>query len=116
MTATRWIATGFTILVRDGTFGMETAQTCRESTCTRGAIADLEQFGSYTLSSREIVDALAASGKRASGGDPFVGAVTGTRTGRTAAHIDLKRGAASPENTSPKPAPRKPSDGPGGKY
>jgi len=47
-----------TILVRDGTFGMETATTSQDSACTRGAIADLEQFGSYTLSSREIVDAL----------------------------------------------------------
>ncbi len=47
-----------TILVRDGTFGMETATTCQDSACTRGAIADLEQFGSYTLSSRAIVNAL----------------------------------------------------------
>lgn len=51
-----------TILVRDGTMGMETAQTYKDSTCTRGAIADLEQFGSYTLSSREIIDALTPGG------------------------------------------------------
>ena len=59
-----------TILVRDGTMGMETADTCKDSTCTRGTIASLEQFGSYTLSSREIIDALAASGQTAAAGDP----------------------------------------------
>lgn len=47
-----------TILVRDGTTGMETAETCGDMACTRGAIADLEQFGSYTLTSRELIDAL----------------------------------------------------------
>jgi nicotinamidase-related amidase len=66
-----------TILVRDGTFGMETAQTSKDSSCTRGAIADLEQFGSYTLSSHEIIGALAASGKRASTGDAL-GDLAGT--------------------------------------
>ncbi len=59
-----------TILVRDGTMGMETADTCKDSTCTRGTIASLEQFGSYTLSSREIIEALAACGESASASDP----------------------------------------------
>ena len=52
-----------TILVRDGTTGMETAQTHADLACTRGAIADLEQFGSYTLSSRDLIDALSAKPK-----------------------------------------------------
>lgn len=52
-----------TILVRDGTTGMETAETHAGLTCTRGAIADLEQFGSYTLSSRELSDALSTKTK-----------------------------------------------------
>jgi nicotinamidase-related amidase len=47
-----------TILVRDGTTGMETAETCAGLDCTRGAIVDLEQFGSYSLASREIIAAL----------------------------------------------------------
>lgn len=59
-----------TILVRDGTMGMEMAETCNDSTCTRGTIASLEQFGSYTLSSREIIDALSASGLSGSAADP----------------------------------------------
>ena len=59
-----------TILVRDGTMGMETADTCKDSTCTRGTIASLEQFGSYTLSSREIIEALASCGDSATTGDP----------------------------------------------
>jgi nicotinamidase-related amidase len=50
-----------TILVRDGTTGMETAHTHQDLTCTRGAIADLEQFGSYTLSAGEIIEALGHS-------------------------------------------------------
>ena len=50
-----------TILVRDGTMDMETVETYKDSTCTRGAIADLEQFGSYTLTSREIIEALAGT-------------------------------------------------------
>jgi nicotinamidase-related amidase len=50
-----------TILVRDGTTGMETAHTHQDLACTRGAIADLEQFGSYTLSAHEIIEALGNS-------------------------------------------------------
>jgi hypothetical protein len=67
-----------TILVRDGTTGMETAETCKDQACTRGAIADLEQFGSYTLGAREIVEALAAVQPVQPGGDPFIGAYLGT--------------------------------------
>ena len=59
-----------TILVRDGTMGMETADTYKDSTCTRGTIASLEQFGHYTLSSREIIDALAARGESVSASEP----------------------------------------------
>lgn len=50
-----------TILIRDGTTGMETADTQKDMACTRGAIADLEQFGSYTLTSQELIDALAGA-------------------------------------------------------
>lgn len=46
------------ILVRDCTTGMEIAGTVADLTCTRGTIADIEQFLGYTLTSEELISAL----------------------------------------------------------
>ena len=46
------------VLVRDCTTGMETHETKEGLICTRGQIASLEQFGVYTITSGEIVEAL----------------------------------------------------------
>ena len=67
-----YMAAAYTVRDRLLERWLKTAQTYKDSTCTRGAIADLEQFGSYTLSSREFIDALGAT-------------------------IDSKRKAASPQ-------------------
>jgi len=47
------------IPVRDATTGMETAETYQDMICTKGVIATLEQFGSYTVATDELVAALA---------------------------------------------------------
>ena len=47
------------ILVRDCTTGMETHETKPDLVCTRGQIASLEQFGVYTVTSDQLVAALA---------------------------------------------------------
>ena len=49
------------ILVRDCTTGMETHETKNELICTRGTIASLEQFGAYTVTSEELIDALSSA-------------------------------------------------------
>jgi nicotinamidase-related amidase len=46
------------ILVRDCTTGMETADTLPDLTCTRGTIADIEQFLGYTVTSDQLISAL----------------------------------------------------------
>lgn len=46
------------ILVRDCTTGMESAETARDLTCTRGTIVDIEQFIGYSVTSKQLVDAL----------------------------------------------------------
>lgn len=47
-----------TLLLRDATTGMETADTLPDMACTRGAIASFEQFGSYTLTTDELIQSL----------------------------------------------------------
>jgi nicotinamidase-related amidase len=51
------------LLVRDCTTGMETHETTKELICTRGQIASLEQFGAYTVTSAQVVEALGAAGR-----------------------------------------------------
>ncbi|MBM4049701.1 MAG: isochorismatase family protein [Planctomycetes bacterium] len=46
------------ILVRDATTGMETHETKPTLACTHGQIASLEQFGCYTVTSRQLIEAL----------------------------------------------------------
>ena len=46
------------VLVRDCTTGMETYETRDDLICTRGQIASLEQFGVYTITSEELIEAL----------------------------------------------------------
>lgn len=46
------------ILVRDCTTGMEIADTVDRLTCTKGTIATIEQFLGYTVSSRQLIEAL----------------------------------------------------------
>jgi nicotinamidase-related amidase len=46
------------ILVRDCTTGMETHETKAQMMCTLGTIATLEQFGAFTVTSEELMDAL----------------------------------------------------------
>jgi len=48
-----------TVLVRDCTTGMETHETLPGLACTRGQIASLEQFGAHTMTSDELIAALA---------------------------------------------------------
>jgi len=52
------------ILVRDCTTGMETHEGKAELVCTRGAIASLEQFGAYTVTSHQLIAALSASPRK----------------------------------------------------
>jgi nicotinamidase-related amidase len=47
-----------TILVRDCTTGMETFETREDLVCTRGAIASIEQFDGYSITSTQIRKAL----------------------------------------------------------
>ena len=50
---------GYTIiLLRDCTTGMETHETRDGLVCTRGTIATLEQFGNYTMTGQQLIDAL----------------------------------------------------------
>ena len=51
------------ILVRDCTTGMETHETKADLVCTRGAIAGLEQFSAYTVTSEELTKALEENGE-----------------------------------------------------
>ena len=46
------------ILIRDCTTGMEIAETYRDLVCTRGTIADIEQFLGFTVTAGELVQAL----------------------------------------------------------
>lgn len=46
------------ILVRDGTTGMEVADTVADLTCTRGTVATIEQFLGYTVTARQLIEAL----------------------------------------------------------
>ena len=57
------------ILVRDATTGMETSDTIEEMICTRGAIADIEQFIGYTVASTQLVAALDEERDRQAGSD-----------------------------------------------
>ena len=50
------------VLVRDCTTGMETPDTQADLTCTRGQIASLEQFGCTTVTSDQLIEALAPQG------------------------------------------------------
>ena len=50
------------VLMRDCTTGMETHETKEGLTCTRGQIASLEQFGCTTMTSEELIEALAGDG------------------------------------------------------
>ncbi len=55
------MARGYTcILLRDCTTGMEIAETLDDMICTRGIIATLEQFGAYTVTSTQLIEALTA--------------------------------------------------------
>ena len=47
------------ILLRDCTTGMETHETLPGLACTRGQIASLEQFGAHTMTSDDLIAALA---------------------------------------------------------
>jgi len=51
-----------TILLRDCTTGMEIADTLEGLVCTRGTIADIEQFLGYTLTAAEWIQALEGTG------------------------------------------------------
>ena len=53
------------ILLRDCTTGMETHETLADLACTRGVIATIEQLGAYTMTSRQLIDALGACGSGA---------------------------------------------------
>ena len=46
------------ILVRDCTTGMEVADTVADLACTRGTVATIEQFLGYTVTARQLIDAL----------------------------------------------------------
>lgn len=47
-----------TIVVRDCTTGMETAETYKDLTCTVGTIADIEQFYGYSVASDQLIKSL----------------------------------------------------------
>ncbi|MBI3946224.1 MAG: isochorismatase family protein [Armatimonadetes bacterium] len=51
------------ILVRDATTGMETAETVKDLTCTKGTIATFEQFTGYTVTTAELIQALRDSAR-----------------------------------------------------
>lgn len=50
-----------TLLLTDCTTAMETHETQPQMTCTQGTIASLEQFGTYTLTSKQLIASLTAA-------------------------------------------------------
>ena len=50
-----------TVLLRDCTTGIETHETQRDMTCTRGAIATCEMTGTYSMTGDELIQALSGT-------------------------------------------------------
>jgi len=46
------------IILRDCTTGMEIADTVENLTCTKGTIADIEQFYGYSMTSKQLMEAM----------------------------------------------------------